>query len=154
MKESAMKSLNMFMAMAILSAPSLAFAALGGNVSTVQADSVHMKATLRIASTQEKYTVHEIETPSGTVVREYASPSGTVFAVTWRGPTIPDLHQVLGDYFDTFTQAAKAKHSGHSHLSVQQPGLVVHSSGHMRAFSGRAYVPSLVPQSVIAEEMQ
>ncbi len=144
---------QMLMAMAI-SSPSLAFAALGGNVNTVQADSAHMKATLRIASTQEKYTVHEIETPSGTVVREYASPSGTVFAVTWRGPTIPDLRQVLGDYFDTYTQAANIKHSGHSHLSVLQPGLVVHSSGHMRAFSGRAYVPSLVPQNVIAEEMQ
>jgi hypothetical protein len=123
-----------------------AFAALGGDATSVQTDLVKMKGALRITSSAG-FTVHEITTSYGTVVREYLTPADKVFAVSWRGPMIPDLRQMLGDYYGQYEQAASAPHIGHRHLVIDQPGLVVQSSGRMRAYSGRAWVPSLLPQS-------
>jgi hypothetical protein len=79
------------------------------------------------------------------VVREYVSAAGQVFAVSWRGPLLPDLKQTLGSYFQQYQSAAGVPHVGHRHLSIEQPELVVHSNGHMRAFYGHAYLPGLVP---------
>lgn len=138
---------------AALALPSMAFASLGGTVASVQADQVHMKATARIASTNAKYTVHEMETSTGTKVREYIATNGTVFGVAWNGPTAPDLRQVLGTYFDTFTKATKVSQSGHSHMLIQQSDLVVRSSGHMRAFKGNAFAPALLPQGVTSSDI-
>jgi len=129
-----------------------AFAALGGDATSVQADLVRMKGALRITSTVG-FTVHEITTSYGTVVREYLTPGDKVFAVSWRGPVIPDLRQMLGDYYGQYEQAASAPHTGHRHLAIDQPGLVMQSSGRMRAFSGRAWVPSLLPQNFSANDI-
>jgi hypothetical protein len=124
-----------------------AFAALGGDGTSVQADLARMKGTLRMTSTAV-FTVHEITTESGVVVREYVSSGDKVFAVSWRGPLIPDLRQMLGGYYGQFQQAASAPHlGGHRHLTIREPGLVVQSSGRMRAFSGRAWAPGLLPQN-------
>src|SRR5437016_834210 len=124
-----------------------AFAALGGDATSVQADLARMKGALRITSTAG-VTVHEITTSFGTVVREYLTPADKVFAVSWHGPVIPDLRQMLGDYYGQYEQAASAPHpGGHRHLVIEQPGLVVQVSGRMRAFVGRAWVPGLVPQN-------
>jgi hypothetical protein len=123
-----------------------ALAALGGDSTTVQADVARMKGALRITSSAG-VTVHEITTSYGTVVREYITPGDKVFAVSWRGPVNPDLRQMLGDYYTQYEQAASLPHpGGHLHLAIEQPGLVVKMSGRMRAFVGRAWVPSLVPQ--------
>ncbi|TLY77054.1 MAG: DUF2844 domain-containing protein, partial [Gammaproteobacteria bacterium] len=106
-----------------------------------------MKGALRI-SASAGFTVHEITSSNGTVVREYLSPDGKVFAVTWRGPGIPDLRQMLGDYYGQYAQAASAPHlGGHRHLAIEQPGLVVQSSGRLRSFFGRAWAPDLLPQN-------
>ena len=124
-----------------------AFAALGGDATSVQADLVRMKGALRITSSAG-FTVHEITTPYGTVVREYLTPADKVFAVSWHGPVIPDLRQMLGGYYGQYEQAASAPHlGGHRHLAIEQPGLVVQSSGRMRAFYGRAWAPDLLPQN-------
>jgi hypothetical protein len=135
---------------AMVTAP--AWAALGGDATSVQSDLVRLKGTLRMTSTAA-YTVHEITTSYGTVVREYISPADKVFAVSWRGPMIPDLRPMLGDYYGQDEQAASAPHIGHRHLVIDQPGLVVRSSGRMRAFFGRAWVPSLLPQSFSADRI-
>jgi hypothetical protein len=143
-------------ALIALAAPSIALAALGGDLSTVQADRMHMKATLPVANkTAANYTVHEMTTSAGTTVREYATSTGTVFAVAWRGPTVPDLRQLMGpSYFDTYSSAANVKHVGHTHLSIRQEGLVVRTSGHMRAFFGTAYVPGMLPPGVTEEDIK
>ena len=39
-------------------------------------------------------------------------------------------------------------------LLIQEPGLVVQSGGHMRAYFGRAYIPDQVPQGVNIEEIK
>jgi hypothetical protein len=134
-----------------LSLPALA--GLGGDMSSVTSDLLKMKGTLR-TTTAAAYTVHEIQTPSGTAVREYVAPTGKVFAVAWRGPTMPDLEQTLGVYFAQYTAAPRPAHPNHAHFAIAEPGFVLQSTGHMRAFFGRAYVPQLLPQNVSVTEIQ
>ena len=136
-----------------LSVASPALAALGGDATSVQSDLVKMKGALRVTSSAG-FTVHEITTSNGAVVREYISAAGKVFAVSWRGAGIPDLRQMLGDYYGQYAQAASGPHlGGHHHLAIEQPGLVVQSSGHMRAFVGRAWAPDLLPQNFSASDI-
>jgi uncharacterized protein DUF2844 len=140
----------------ILLLPTTASAALGGDVTSVQSDQVHMQGSLRTTQT-DGYTVHEIKAATGTVVREYVSPAGKVFAVAWEGPWLPDIKQLLGAYFDQFAQAAQTQanaRTGRRPLHIEQSGLVVDLTGHMRAFAGRAYVPEMLPQAVRAEEIR
>ena len=137
-------------AAAAIAAP--AAASLGGDESTVAADHVVLSGQIRVARVQ-RYAVHEIAAPSGTVVREFVSPAGKVFAVAWSGPAMPDLRQVLGPYFDTYV-AAVAQRKAKGPVSVVLPGLVVQSTGHMRAFSGKAYLPDAVPAGVGSKEIK
>jgi hypothetical protein len=130
-----------------------ALAALGGDLSSVESDQLKMKGMLR-TTVASAYTVHEIQVPSGTIVREYVTPAGKVFAVTWRGPRVPDLRQTLGTYFTEFTQAARPLHPNHTHFEVADAGFVLQSAGHMRAYSGRAYIPQLLPQNVTVTDIK
>jgi hypothetical protein len=69
-----------------------------------------------------------------------------VFAVSWTGPTLPDLRTLLGDKFTVMTSnAAKRPKAGHSQLAVDQSDVVIVSSGHMRAYAGQAWIPSALP---------
>ena len=143
-------------ALLILALPLPALAALGGDVASVHEDQAQMKGTLK--STQvASYALHEIKSAAGTVVREYVSPDGQVFGVAWQGPAIPNLQQILGSYFQTFSDAAQAQraaHRGRGALYIQQPGLVVESTGHARTFSGKAYDPGKLPQGVTANDIR
>ena len=97
------------------------------------------------------YTVHEIQSPTGTSVREFVGADGIVFAVAWQGPFVPSLRQLLGSYFPTLVQAARAQgphRAGLRTLLVHTPELVVETGGHMRALFGRAYIPDRVPQDM------
>lgn len=149
--------LLVFIAHLVLALPSPASASLGGDETTVQADHARMKGTLRNTPTKA-YTVHEIKAPTGTVVREYVSPDGKIFAVVWQGPFLPDLRQLLGSYFEQFSQSAqnlkRKHHRVRGPLLIREPGLVVQTGGHMRAYFGRAYIPELIPPGVHSEEIQ
>lgn len=100
------------------------------------------------------YSVQETQLASGVLVREYIAPSGKVFAVAWEGPVMPDLQQVLGNYFNQYLDAANHSPASRGPLTINQTDLVVQSAGRMRAFFGRAYVPSLLPQGVAADVIQ
>lgn len=133
-----------------------AFATLGGDASSVEADRAQMQATLTSTRT-DAYTMQEIQHPNGTMIREYVSPAGRVFAITWHGPFIPDMHQLLGTYFQQYSEGVKAHHAagpGRRPLNIQQPGLVVQSIGHMRSFSGKAYDPTLLPKGVTTNDIR
>ena len=133
-----------------------AFAALGGDATSVQVDQARMKGSLRSVQ-KESYAVHEITTSTGTLVREYVSPAGKVFGVAWQGAFVPDLQQLLGTYFEQYSQAAKeqrANHVGRRPLYIQKSGLVVQTGGHMRSYVGRAYVPEMLPQGVTADAIR
>jgi len=133
--------------------PGITQAALGDTVASVEVDRVQMKAALKTSQTA-LYTVHEMQTPSGTTVREFVSPAGVVFAVTWQGPSMPDLRQALGAYFPIYQTAPPTGRFGHSHRAVERPDLVVRSGGHLRSFFGLAYVPRLVPAGVAADQLK
>jgi hypothetical protein len=133
-----------------------AWASLGGDTASIQADQLYMQGTRRTLAA-ESYTVHEIQAATGAVVREYVSREGKVFGLAWHGPWPPDMRQLLGSYFEQYVQAAKAQSGsrmGRRPLMIEQPGLVVQMGGHPRAFAGVAYVPEMLPPGVRAEEIQ
>lgn len=139
----------------LFTAPLSALAALGGNASSIVSDKTHMRAQLR-ATASNGYSVHALQTDVGIHVREYVSAQGKVFAVAWDGPNLPDLTQLLGEYFPAFQAAMTERRSRgvRGPVALQQNDLVVESNGHMRAYFGRAYVPSLLPPQVSIEEIQ
>jgi hypothetical protein len=117
-----------------------AFAVLGGAPMTPPAGAV-VNTTLAI----------------GTVVNEYVGASGVVFGIAWRGPRFPDLPSLLGDYFPQYVQGIKnqrANGGGRGPVSVTGSSLVVHSGGHMGAFTGQAYLPQALPAGVTASDIQ
>ena len=71
---------------------------------------------------------------------------------------MPDLQQTLGTYFSQYrtsvqAQRATGQRSGHHHVAIRAPSLVVHAGGHMRQYFGLAYVPSLVPQNLSISDL-
>lgn len=133
--------------------PGMACATLGEPVASVQADGVELRGSIKEAD-HGNYREHEIQLPSGTLIKEYSGLDGNVFAVTWSGPFMPNLRQMLGRYFDTYVTAAKTTLGDHRHLHIEQGDLVVEASGHAHAFSGRAYLPASVPSGVSTGELQ
>ena len=95
-----------------------------------------------------RFTVHQTRLESGTTVMEYATPAGLVFAVSWRGPVLPDLSALLGVYFNTFKlETDKVRLAGRrgSSVKIERDGLIISSNGRMRDFFGYAYAPGLMP---------
>jgi hypothetical protein len=131
------------------------WAALGGSVESVATDQVKFQAKRKIA-VMPGYTVHEISRDDGGVIREYVTPAGKVFAVSWNGPAIPDLSQLLGSYSAEFhdTLLAQPKSFGRRPAAVHNSDLVVETGGHMRALQGRAYVNSMLPAGVSPETIK
>jgi hypothetical protein len=106
-----------------------------------------LAAQTRPASTGlAAYTDVEKKLESGTVVHEYVDSQGTVFAVSWSGPYLPDLKELLGGHFDALVaHAGNVRRGGRSGLSLNQSDLVIVSGGHMGAFEGRAWLPPKLP---------
>ncbi len=124
-----------------------AWAALGESANSVRLDAQQFRGEVR-TTTAQGYSVQEIRSPDGTVIREYVSPSGVVFGIGWEGPTVPNMSQLLGAYFPEFQQAARARGHRRGPLMLHTEHLVVEAGGHMRAFYGRVYLPSSLPNSV------
>jgi hypothetical protein len=140
---------------ALLSIQPVAMAALGDSSDSIAADQLMLRGQLRTVP-MTQYDVHQISMNSSAIVREYVTRSGTVFAVTWQGPTPPNLRQLFGGYFTRYTNAAAAQSrpGGHHLFTLNQSDLVVQSVGHMRAFEGRAYLPALLPAGVSISDLQ
>ena len=128
--------------------PSAAHATLGGDIATITANQQHLSAK-RSVQTMTNGQRHDLTLASGVVVREYLSAKGAVYAVSWRGPRQPNLTELLGGYFAQLSTPQKGRRrGGHHHLAINNDDLVVQASGHNNYFSGRAWVPSLVPAGV------
>lgn len=101
------------------------------------------------------YSVRTSALPSGTTVREYVGADGIVFAVSWSGPFIPDLKDLLGDHFAALTtESERLPSAGRSQVIVSNPDVHIESAGHMRAFLGRAWVTSKLPAGVTPSDIQ
>ncbi len=133
--------------------PANAHAALGAPFASIADDQAQLRASIQVTA-RPAYEVHELRLPSGTAVREFVASSGRVFAIAWKGPSMPDLRQLLGSYFTDFTSAAQSRHGGHHHLSLTRSDLSIQSSGHMGAFSGRAVLPQALPSGVSIDELR
>jgi hypothetical protein len=132
-----------------------ASATLGEPEVSVQADVAQLHGAIKASTLHGVYNLHEIQLPSGTLLREYVSLNGNVFAVAWSGPSPPDLRQTFGKYFDSFVSAAQQHRGDRNHLQIQQSDLVIQVRGHMRGtFSGRAYLPTVVPAGVNLGDLQ
>lgn len=130
-----------------------AWGELGGNVASIKIDQQSMHGSLQVSSAAN-YQVHEIQTAQGATVREYVSTSGAVFGVAWNGRFTPDLRQLLGPYFDQYVNAVQGTKTIRGPVSVQLPGFVIQRGGHQGSFSGRAYLPQMVPQDVSADAVK
>ena len=145
------KELILFSILAAVAGP--AGATLGGSAESVVTDQSKLHAKRAVVQRQD-YSVHEITGIDGTLIREYVTPDGKVFGVSWTGPTIPDLVQLLGTYNAEFQTAIRAKRGRRSSAAVRNADLVVESSGHMRAFHGRAFLNSMLPSGVTEDVVQ
>ena len=145
--------IRLFLLAVSLAAGVPAFAALGGDLSSVQADQARLHASERIIPTQN-YTVHEMQTARGTLIRQFVSSGGTVFAVSWQG-SAPDLEQLLGAYFDQYVEAAQAQAGRRARgVHIDTGDFVFESGGHMRFVSGRAFLHSKLPSGVTSDQVR
>ncbi|SAK53651.1 DUF2844 domain-containing protein [Caballeronia ptereochthonis] len=99
---------------------------------------------------------HETTDANGIVVRQYLDSSGTVYAVSWRGPAMPDVRSLLGTCFETFREGANAAigEAGLHTARVAKGDLVVENRVRLREFSGRAWLASALPPGVSATDIQ
>jgi hypothetical protein len=103
------------------------------------------------AAAAAPYSVHASQAADGVTIREYASADNVVFAVTWQGPTRPDMQTLLGSYFPNFVAAGQRRPRGTGPLIGREGELHIESLGRPGMFAGKAYVPRLVPASVNME---
>ena len=130
-------------------------ATLGESEDSVESDRKAFAAVWHAAVTRNGYTVQEIKSAVN-VVREYISPSGVIFAIAWNGVSHPDLTTLLGTYAGEYERALRqtARQKGKRYLQVRANRIVVEKWGHMRKLQGRAYIPSLIPSGVSANEIK
>ncbi|HEY6457602.1 MAG TPA: DUF2844 domain-containing protein [Steroidobacteraceae bacterium] len=133
--------------------PQPARAALGGTADTVESDRLSMKALTRPVPTGA-LRKEELQLPSGTVVTEYLGSTGLVYAVTWHGPSLPNLQLILGNYFANLKTAARQPVVRRRLVRVNSPDIVIESGGKTRAFAGRAWLPTMLPPGVTAADIQ
>jgi hypothetical protein len=142
-----MRWLSFAVVLGMVALPDFAWAWLGGDAASVASDRERMNANVTETSGLG-YTSYDIQTPSGTLVREFVSPDGLVFAVAWKGPSLPDMRQLLGPYFDRYVNSTNALGAGAGTRVVDEPGFAAYAGGHMRGFVGRAYIPESIPAGV------
>jgi hypothetical protein len=154
----------------LIGTPSIARATLGEPAASIAADAAQMNATAGANTAQPlpglpaqnapasgNFTVEQLTTPEGTVVSEYIGQSGTVFAVTWRGPTPPDVATLLGTYFKQYSDAANTgapNPLGLHESSVRASDVTVETAGQMAFIWGRAYLPAALPAGVSLSEIK
>jgi hypothetical protein len=104
------------------------------------------------------YSENVVTLDSGTVVHEFvATATNTVFAVSWKGPRLPNFNDILGTYATRYlkpTGSDVVQSRGLSGHGLQASDLVVQSYGRLGQFSGFAYLPSAIPAGVSLSELQ
>ncbi len=124
-----------------------AVASLGGSVAEgrggapVCGDAKHV-------SNFADYQLIEFDGKDGSIVREYVRHDNRVFGVSWQTGRVPDIKGLLGSYFPEFQRAVQVRGHRPGPMVLRTKNLVVESAGHMRAYFGRAYLPSLLPNSL------
>lgn len=137
----------------------VAYASLGGSPSNFGATPLLKQGARSFATANTagsaNYTVTQSTLDDSTVVREYSDSAGVVFAVSWNGPFLPDLRTLLGAHFDTLrSETAKQPKAGHSQVAIDRSDVVIVSNGHMRSFSGKAWIPAALPAGFSTDSIE
>jgi hypothetical protein len=127
-----------------------AWAKLGSDAASVQEDQLAWAASSTSAMLGNA-TLYTQVLPNGLTLRQYVDATGLVFAVAWTGPVLPDFERLLGSAYPRYSEALRAQRRG---ISLQDTDLVIESSGMMRAFSGRAYLPQRLPAMLAAQDIR
>ena len=129
-----------------------AWAVLGQSRDSIRSDAQSLKGTLTTTE-MPGYSIQQIQRNDGVVLKEFVSPEGKVFGISWRGPSMPNLSQLLGSYFPAFHEATQSTRR-RGPLSIHAGSLVVETGGHPRAFRVRAYVANLLPSGISQDVVQ
>jgi hypothetical protein len=134
----------------LASTPCLAQLGATGGTANASDGAVAHRAQNGLADYRETTDAH------GIVVREYVDARGAVYAVSWRGPAMPNVQALLGAYFERFESGARATagEAGLHAARVADGDLVVESQVRLREFSGRAWLASALPAGVSASDIQ
>jgi hypothetical protein len=130
-------------------------AALGGDAAGVLTDAAELRGVVN-SEIRQQFDIQEIDADSGMRVREFLNHSGVVFAVSWSGPVLPNMQQLLGAHYAEYSIALAAlSHPGlRRSLRVASSEVVVEAGGHLRAYAGRAYLPALIPAGVSVADLR
>lgn len=119
----------------------LSRAELGGTTASILAEQKQFNSQL--TSTQQNgYSLYIQTLTSGTSFQEYVSPSGIVFAISWNGPTLPNIHAIFGNYYGNYLSASQQSRRS---IYSSSDSLVIQSTGMMGAFQGFAFLPKEAP---------
>jgi len=127
-------------------------ATLGGMGSDMGATALSGTESVITRPAGKPYAVHAYTNRSGVNVKEYVSATDVVFAVTWSGPTLPDMKNLLGSYFESYIYSLSTQQN-RKYASVIHPHLVFTSTGGARFFNGYAYDPRLMPVGFHAKDL-
>src|SRR5271165_796332 len=78
------------------------YAGLGSNAASVRDDAAELHGAIS-SEIRQQYSIQEISAETGMQVREFLNQDGVVFAVSWSGPALPDLQQILGAHFAEYS---------------------------------------------------
>jgi hypothetical protein len=123
-------------------APRNARATLAGDLASVTSNERALEARRTVVALTG-VTRHDLTLPSGDVVQEFVSPAGVVFAIRWRGPSAPNLRELLGRQFDKL-RTKRSRGWNHT-LSSSAGDFEIRAWNHRHLFGGAAWIPSLVP---------
>ena len=129
---------------------STASAGLGGHLEPPYNDRP-ATAALSTSSQLPGATLHTQRLADGVTLRQYVNPADLVFAVGWDGPVLPDFHRLLGEHFQRYNDALRQQSR---HVHIQDSDLVMEAGGMMRAFSGHAYLPALLPPTLSGADIR
>jgi Protein of unknown function (DUF2844) len=116
-------------------------AELGGTTASILVEQKQFNSQL--TSTQQNgYSTYTQTLASGTTFQEYASNTGIIFAVSWSGPSLPNLQTLLGNYYGNYLSAAQQSRRS---IYSSSDSLVIQSTGMMGAFQGFAFLPKQAP---------
>ena len=103
------------------------------------------------SSPQTGFTIYTQAISPGLVLKEYLTTNANVFAITWKGPSLPNFQVVLGAYYSNYLTALQNNPRA---IFFQDDNIVIESGGVMGGYVGRAYLPKQFPAGMTPANLQ
>ncbi|CAN1493740.1 Protein of unknown function DUF2844 [Burkholderiaceae bacterium] len=134
----------------LLALPLASQAELGGNLASINQEQKTFGSTLS-SSPQTGFTIYTQAISPGLVLKEYLTTNANVFAITWKGPSLPNFQVVLGAYYSNYLTALQNNPRA---IFFQDDNIVIESGGVMGGYVGRAYLPKQFPAGMTPANLQ